>query len=97
MSDPNNPNIEKRDTPQWALYQRENFWKPNTGEVPLFNTGMSFSIALFPSPNALMQIHQADSSAEPGKLEELAKEKLSQGGWWVLRFPRLDVPSTDLR
>jgi len=57
MSDPKNPNIEKRDTPQWALYQRENFWKPNTGEVPPFNT-------------------------DPGKLEELAKEKLTQGGWY---------------
>ncbi|MCJ1244333.1 hypothetical protein MMC30_001531 [Trapelia coarctata] len=56
MSDPNNPYIEKRDTPQWSLYQRENFWKVNEGEVPLFNT-------------------------EPGKLEELAKEKLTQGGW----------------
>lgn len=56
MSDPNNPNAKKRDTEQWSLYQRENFWKPNTGEVPLFNT-------------------------EPGKLEELAKQKLSEGGW----------------
>ncbi|KAI4141321.1 MAG: hypothetical protein L6R39_005402 [Caloplaca ligustica] len=55
--DPNNPNREKRSTPQYALYQRENFWKPNTGEVPPFNT-------------------------EPGKLEELAKEKLTQGGWY---------------
>lgn len=57
MSDPNNPNIDKRSTPQYALYQRENFWKPNTGEVPLFNT-------------------------EPGKLEELAKTKLTEGGWY---------------
>ncbi|MCJ1427826.1 hypothetical protein MMC29_005732 [Sticta canariensis] len=57
MSDPNNPNIKERSTQQWSLYQRENFWKPNTGEVPLFNT-------------------------EPGKLEKLAKEKLTQGGWF---------------
>lgn len=57
MSDPNNPNIEKRSTPQYALYQRENFWKTNTGEVPPFNT-------------------------EPGKLEELAKAKLTEGGWF---------------
>ncbi|KAK3171127.1 hypothetical protein OEA41_003211 [Lepraria neglecta] len=57
MSDPNNPNIDKRSTPQYALYQRENFWKPNTGEVPLFNT-------------------------EPGKLEELAKQKLTEAGWY---------------
>ncbi|KAL8793370.1 MAG: hypothetical protein Q9195_004048 [Heterodermia aff. obscurata] len=55
--DPKAPNAQLRSTPQFALYQRENFWKPNTGEVPLFNT-------------------------EPGKLEELAKEKLTQGGWY---------------
>lgn len=36
--DANNPNIEKRTTPQWALYQRENFWKANDGQVPPFNT-----------------------------------------------------------
>lgn len=41
MSDPKNPNIKKRSTPQWALYQRENFWKLNDGEVPPFNTGES--------------------------------------------------------
>lgn len=43
MSDPNNPNIDKRSTPQYSLYQRENFWKPNTGEVPPFNTGQCSS------------------------------------------------------
>lgn len=41
MSDPKAPNIEIRDTPAWNLYQRENFWKANDGEVPLFNTGRS--------------------------------------------------------
>ncbi|KAI9815103.1 MAG: hypothetical protein M1827_002946 [Pycnora praestabilis] len=55
--DANNPNNEKRSTPQYALYQRENFWQANDGKTALFNT-------------------------EPGKLEELAKEKLSQGGWY---------------
>ncbi|MCJ1392226.1 hypothetical protein MMC18_005093 [Xylographa bjoerkii] len=55
--DADNPNRKNRDTPQWALYQRENFWKINDGEKPLFNT-------------------------EPGKLEDLAKEKLTQGGWY---------------
>ncbi|RJE16843.1 L-lactate dehydrogenase [Aspergillus sclerotialis] len=40
MSDPANPNIQKRSTPQWALYQRENFWKLNDGGLPPFNTGM---------------------------------------------------------
>jgi hypothetical protein len=34
------PNAKARTTPQYAMYQRENFWKVNDGEVPLFNTGM---------------------------------------------------------
>ena len=55
--DPAAPNKDKRTTPEYARYQRDNFWKPNTGEAPLFNT-------------------------EPGKLEELAKEKLTQNGWY---------------
>ncbi|KAI0598835.1 FMN-dependent dehydrogenase [Biscogniauxia sp. FL1348] len=38
MSDPNNPNINLRDTPQWALLQRELFWAPNEGRHPPFNT-----------------------------------------------------------
>lgn len=38
MSDPNSPHIKKRDTPSWGLYQRENFWKLNDGQVPPFNT-----------------------------------------------------------
>jgi hypothetical protein len=38
MSDPENPNIQSRNTPQWALYQRELLWKDNTGEVPPFST-----------------------------------------------------------
>ena len=38
MSDPKNPNIASRNTPQWALYQRELFWKDNTGELPPFST-----------------------------------------------------------
>ncbi|EXL66763.1 lactate 2-monooxygenase [Fusarium oxysporum f. sp. conglutinans race 2 54008] len=37
MSDPRPPHLKKRDTPSWGLYQRENFWKLNYGEVP-FNT-----------------------------------------------------------
>jgi len=36
--DPNNPNRKNRNTPQYALYQRELFWTPNEGKVPLFNT-----------------------------------------------------------
>ncbi|KKY37977.1 putative l-lactate dehydrogenase [Diaporthe ampelina] len=38
MSDPNSPHIKARNDPSWGLYQRENFWKLNEGEVPLFNT-----------------------------------------------------------
>ncbi|KAM0272538.1 hypothetical protein ACHAQH_008674 [Verticillium albo-atrum] len=57
MSDPNSPHVKKRDTPSWGLYQRENFWKPNEEQVPLFNT-------------------------HPDKLEQLAKEKLTQNGWF---------------
>jgi len=55
--DPNNPNKDKRTTPQFGIYQRDNFWKPNDGQFPPFNT-------------------------EPGKLEELAKTKLTEGGWF---------------
>ncbi|KAJ5915094.1 hypothetical protein N7454_011206 [Penicillium verhagenii] len=57
MSDPTNPHIKDRTTPQWGLYQRENFWKANEGQTPLFNT-------------------------DPRKLEERAKERLSEGGWY---------------
>ena len=39
MSDASNPHIQNRTTPQWALYQRENFWKANEGQTPPFNTG----------------------------------------------------------
>ncbi|KAI0378552.1 L-lactate dehydrogenase [Hypomontagnella monticulosa] len=38
MSNPTNPNINQRSTPQWALYQRELFWAPNEGRHPPFNT-----------------------------------------------------------
>ncbi len=38
MSDPNNPNIKLRSTPQWGLLQREMFWAPNEGKFQPFNT-----------------------------------------------------------
>ncbi|KAI2620884.1 L-lactate dehydrogenase [Hypomontagnella submonticulosa] len=38
MSNPTNPNVNQRSTPQWALYQRELFWAPNEGKHPPFNT-----------------------------------------------------------
>lgn len=37
--DANNPNKDRRTTPEYAEYQRDNFWKSNEGEVPPFNTG----------------------------------------------------------
>ncbi|KAF2398960.1 FMN-dependent alpha-hydroxy acid dehydrogenase [Trichodelitschia bisporula] len=55
--DPKNENEKYRKTPQYALYQRENFWRSNNGEVVPFNT-------------------------DPGKLEALAKERLTQNGWY---------------
>ena len=39
MSDPKNPNIAIRSTPQWALMQREMFWAPNDGVFQPFDTG----------------------------------------------------------
>ena len=37
--DANNPNKDHRTTPEYAEYQRDQFWKSNEGEVPPFNTG----------------------------------------------------------
>jgi len=75
--DPVNPNQKARTTPQYALYQRDNFWKSNDGEVPVFNTGkMPFVLS------ADYKVPNLSYTAEPGKLESLAKEKLSQGGWF---------------
>jgi hypothetical protein len=45
--DPKNPNLKIRKTPQYALYQRQNFWKSNDGEVPLFNTGKDLPVPRF--------------------------------------------------
>ncbi|PYH53031.1 L-lactate dehydrogenase [Aspergillus niger CBS 101883] len=68
MSDPTNPNIEKRTTPQWALYQRENFWKVRIPSTP---------------PVHLNQLaDKASWATDPRKLEEEAHKKLSQGGWF---------------
>ena len=37
--DTKNPNKEHRNTPEYAEYQRDNFWASNEGNVPPFNTG----------------------------------------------------------
>lgn len=36
--DAKNPNKEYRTTPEYAEYQRDNFWADNEGKVPPFNT-----------------------------------------------------------
>lgn len=36
--DVKNPNKEHRTTPEYAEYQRDNFWADNEGKVPPFNT-----------------------------------------------------------
>ena len=36
--DANNPNKEFRTTPEYAEYQRDNFWAEHEGKVPPFNT-----------------------------------------------------------
>jgi len=37
--DTKNTNSKTRSTPEYAQYQRENFWRSNDGEVVPFNTG----------------------------------------------------------
>jgi hypothetical protein len=84
MSDPSNPNIESRSTPQWALYQREGFWKVNEGNWPPFNTGMflKFQGCMAGQLDVLLNVMR--SCLDPKALEEKAKAKLSEGGWYVL-------------
>ncbi|CAK4034164.1 FMN-dependent alpha-hydroxy acid dehydrogenase [Lecanosticta acicola] len=55
--DTKSENKTYRTTPEFAEYQRENFWLSNDGKTPLFNT-------------------------DPSKLEERARERLSEGGWY---------------
>lgn len=81
MSDPNNPNIKSRTTPQWSLYRREAFWNTNNGEYPLFNTGINPT-----SHWELFKLRNNSSSLtliDPAEVEKLAKEKLSLAGWYV--------------
>jgi isopentenyl diphosphate isomerase/L-lactate dehydrogenase-like FMN-dependent dehydrogenase len=71
--DANNPNKDHRTTPEYAEYQRENFWASNDGKVPPFNTGMIPITTPHPKTNT--------SRSDPGKLEDRAKQRLSEGGW----------------
>ena len=49
--DKNNPNKERRSTPEYAEYQADNFWASNDGKVPPFNTGMSIAYSpKYPQP-----------------------------------------------
>lgn len=41
--DANNPNKSFRTTPEYAEYQRENFWQDNEGKTAPFNTRKPFS------------------------------------------------------
>ncbi len=73
--DPNAPNQKHRNTPEYAQYQRELFWAENEGKVPPFNTG------IYPSP-AIRLSTLMIPIPDPHKLEQRAKEKLSEGGWF---------------
>lgn len=77
--DPKNPNRDSRSSPQYGLYQRENFWKSNDGQVPPFNTGIyPHAIGSLNNPaHALLT-----TVPDPRKLEELAKAKLTENGWY---------------
>ncbi|KAL4921224.1 FMN-dependent alpha-hydroxy acid dehydrogenase [Aspergillus aurantiobrunneus] len=77
MSDPQNPNIQHRTTPQWALYQRENFQKLNEGKTVPFNTGKSP-----PYPYRLQGLtNKPPPPSDPTKLEQQARDTLSKAGW----------------
>lgn len=58
MSDPNNPNIQNRTTPQWGLMQRELFWAPNEGKHPPFNTREYRPQLVMKSPGAQAHISE---------------------------------------
>lgn len=45
--DTKNDNKKYRTTPEYAEYQRDNFWASNDGKVPPFNTGMLCLVNLF--------------------------------------------------
>lgn len=71
MSDPNNPNIKSRITPQWGLYQRESFWGTNDGKYPIFNTGKLLVIR-FQSSAVLVNALRPSRNRETSQGETLA-------------------------
>lgn len=76
MSDPNNPNIKIRSTPQYALMQREQFWDPNIGVFPPFDTGQYESFLCVRGLSLTL-------IKEPDNVKALAKERLTESGWYV--------------
>ena len=84
MSDPNNPNIKSRTTPQWGLYQRESFWGTNDGKYPIFNTGKLLPIH-FPVSFFLTSMVRSSRNGEIGQGEALTRRVVSQtqsqGAW----------------
>ena len=95
MSDPNNPNIEKRSTPQYALYQRENFWKTNTGEVPLFNTGR-YPLLQQSMERQLTFPYRTWQARRTGQNEAHRRRMVRMRGLTLSRSP-IDLPEQVLR
>ncbi|GME63684.1 FMN-linked oxidoreductase [Neofusicoccum parvum] len=62
---------------------RENFWASNEEKVPVLDTGQPQAGEELPSAIGFSKF-QADECVppDPGKLKELAKNKLTQGGWY---------------
>lgn len=50
--DTKNENKNFRNTPEYAEYQRDNFWASNEGKVPPFNTGMIPHLSTIKKPDS---------------------------------------------
>ncbi len=66
MSDPNNPNIKQRTTPQWGLMQREMFWAPNDGK--------QYNHRLLSTANNSLQVYFSHSIPIPIKSKQRRKQ-----------------------
>lgn len=66
--DVKNPNKDHRNTPEYAEYQRDNFWASNDGNVPPFNTGIesehdaAVDLALTQMPTRSRQTRRASET-----------------------------------
>ena len=74
MSNPNNLNIKRRTTPQWALMQREMLWAPNEGK--------SSPTSRHSAADSDLQAKFQPFNTDPDKVKQAAKEKLTQNGWY---------------